>query len=107
MSAPAPATTVRLRGRSLQGRRAGVVTRVAAAAIDLAVILVGLAAGDAAVAGGVFLLHPRGLSWATRPRWGPPVAGVVPPTPHLPLCLSGLRGPVGGPFLRLPGLRPG
>src|SRR4051812_49798475 len=100
MSAPAPATTVRLRGRSLQGRRAGVVTRVAAAAIDLAVILVGLAAGDAAVAGGVFLVQSPGLSLAACPRWGPPVAGFVLPTPHFPPFRSAFRGPNAGPVLR-------
>jgi len=85
----------------LQGRRAGVVTRVAAAAIDLAVILVGLAAGYAAVAGVVFVLNPRSFSWPTGLGWSLPVAVVVLATPYLAVCWSACGRTVGDLFLGL------
>lgn len=44
--------------RSFQGEYAGVVSRVLAGAVDLAVVLVVLAAGYLAVAGLVFLIDP-------------------------------------------------
>lgn len=55
--------------RPYQGRRAGVVTRVIAAAIDSAVVCLVLAAGYVGYAGVRFLFDPRGFSF--------PDAGVV------------------------------
>jgi uncharacterized RDD family membrane protein YckC len=49
--------------RPYQGRRAGIVTRMAAAALDGVVVSLVLMAGYAAVAVFLFLLDPRGFSF--------------------------------------------
>jgi len=47
----------------MQGRRAGVVSRVMADAIDLAIVLATLVGVYVAVAATRFLLHPRQFTW--------------------------------------------
>ena len=49
--------------RALQGRRAGVVSRLLADAIDLVVVIASLAAVYLAIAGFRFLVRPRAFSW--------------------------------------------
>ena len=49
--------------RPYQGRRAGVVTRLAAAVIDGLVVCLVLAAGYAVLAGALFLIDPRGFTF--------------------------------------------
>src|SRR3954447_6341538 len=49
--------------RSVQGHRAGIVTRVAAGAVDLVVALLGVVTGYAVWSGAVFLLDPRSFTF--------------------------------------------
>ena len=49
--------------RAMQGRRAGVISRFLADAIDLLVVLASLVAIHFAVAGVRFLIHPRAFTW--------------------------------------------
>ena len=49
--------------RPYQGLRAGVITRVAAAAVDCVVVALVLGGAYAAVAGFLFLLNPRSFSF--------------------------------------------
>jgi len=55
--------------RSCQGNRAGVVSRLLAGAVDLAVILAVLAAGYLAVSGLVFMIDPVSFRFPAPPRW--------------------------------------
>ena len=55
--------------RDFQGRRAGLVTRVAAAAIDVGVTVIALLVGYAAVCAVVFFAPPRGFDPPTPPPW--------------------------------------
>lgn len=55
--------------RSIQGQRAGVVTRLVAALVDAAVVAVALVAGYVCVAGFRFLLHPRGFQFPDPTIW--------------------------------------
>ena len=91
--------------RRLQGRRAGLVSRLAAAGIDLLVIVVGMAVLYGAVAGFAFLLHPRTFSWPRDFGWSvPAVAGVVG-TPYLAISWSASGRTVGNVLLGLRVLR--
>jgi uncharacterized RDD family membrane protein YckC len=49
--------------RAMQGRRAGVVSRLLADGIDLAVVLASLVAVDLLIAGFRFLVRPRSFTW--------------------------------------------
>ena len=49
--------------RAMQGRRAGVISRLLADAIDVAVVLASLVAIHFAVAGIRFLIRPRAFTW--------------------------------------------
>ena len=60
-STPTPVRQARSRAGELQGRRAGLVTRFLANALDAGVVLLALGAGYSAVAIGRFLLHPTGF----------------------------------------------
>ncbi|MGW5242008.1 RDD family protein [Monashia sp. NPDC004114] len=53
--------------RSVQGHRAGIVTRVLAACVDLAIGILGVAMGYAAVVGFVFVVDPRTFSFIDVP----------------------------------------
>lgn len=101
--------------RPYQGQRAGVVTRLVAAAIDGVVVCLLLAVGYAAVAGFRFLLDPRGFAFPDSGLIFSLVAGFVVLVVYLSLSwwiggrtygslVMGLRV-VGhrGTSLRLPG----
>jgi uncharacterized RDD family membrane protein YckC len=85
----------------LQGHAAGLVSRFAAAAIDLGVILILLAATYGAVAGFAFIVDPRSFTWPDGLGWSIPVVGIVIATPYLAIswCASGRT--VGGSLLGL------
>jgi uncharacterized RDD family membrane protein YckC len=75
----------------LQGRDAGVVSRFAAAAVDLIVVLAVLGGVYTFVAGFLFLVHPRSFHWPANLGWSVPVVGVVIAMPYLSIawCASG------------------
>jgi uncharacterized RDD family membrane protein YckC len=55
--------------RPFQGHRAGLVTRVAAAAIDVGIVIVALGVGYLAVLAFLFLLNPRTFTMPTPSPW--------------------------------------
>lgn len=74
--------------RPFQGRRAGVVTRVAALGVDLLVVaaIVGLIYGGLAAFS--FLLRPSSFSWPDNTGWSVPLVGFVIVVPYLTLTWS-------------------
>ena len=72
--------------RSLQGHRAGIVSRAAAAAVDGALLLAVLACGYAAVLGVVFLWNPARFSAPSIPFWVVLVVAGSTATTYLVLC---------------------
>jgi uncharacterized RDD family membrane protein YckC len=72
--------------RAYQGRRAGVVTRMVASAIDLLVVVAILCAIYGILAGLLFLLHPSSFSWPAGLGWSIPVIGFGVAVPYLTLC---------------------
>src|SRR5688572_28272319 len=60
-----PISTIPREARLYQGRRAGLVTRFIAAAIDAVVVVVLLVAGYLIFSGADFLLQPRGFQFRT------------------------------------------
>ena len=72
--------------RPYQGRRAGVVTRLTAAALDLLVVILILCVTYAAVVSGfLFLLHPGSFRFPSGIGWSIPVVGFVVAVPYLAL----------------------
>jgi uncharacterized RDD family membrane protein YckC len=55
--------------RPYQGRRAGIVTRVAAAVLDGIAVVVIVFALHAVVVGTIFLIHPAGFHWPNSLGW--------------------------------------
>jgi uncharacterized RDD family membrane protein YckC len=91
MAVAEPLTTRNAITQGLQGKRAGVVSRFAAAAIDLVVILLVLGLIYAAVAGFGFLIDPRSFHWPEGLGWSIPVVGLVIAWPYLTIawCSTG------------------
>jgi uncharacterized RDD family membrane protein YckC len=87
----APLAAVPVRARPYQGRRAGVVTRFVASAVDLVVVVVIVGVIYAVIAGFGFLLHPRSFQWPENLGWSIPVIGFVILVPYLTFswCTSG------------------
>jgi len=79
-------STVPTAARPYQGRRAGVVTRVTANALDLLVIVVIVCVIYAVVAGVLFLLRPTSFHFPSGLGWSIPVIGGVVAVPYLTLC---------------------
>jgi uncharacterized RDD family membrane protein YckC len=77
--------------RPYQGRRAGIVTRVAAAAVDLLLVIVAIAGVYLAVAGTLFVLRPARFHWPQHFEWSLPVMALVVAVPYLTLtwCTTG------------------
>jgi uncharacterized RDD family membrane protein YckC len=87
---PAHASTVPAEARPYQGHRAGVVTRLAANAVDLGVVIVLVVATYLVIAGIDFLIDPRSFHWPSLPLWGVSVIVLVV-VPYLALswCTTG------------------
>jgi uncharacterized RDD family membrane protein YckC len=69
-TARASSRAVPASARRFQGRRAGLVTRVAAGVIDAGVVIGLLAVGYLLVAGSRFVVNPQGFSFPSAPRVG-------------------------------------
>lgn len=91
--------------RGLQGRRAGLVSRIAAAGIDLLVIVAIVASLYGAVAGLAFLINPRTFSWPSGIGWSVPGVVAVVGTPYLAISWSASGRTVGDVLLGLRVLR--
>lgn len=87
--------------RAYQGQRAGVVSRVAASAIDLLVVVLILCAVYAIVTGVAFLLHPRSFHFPAGLGWSLPALGFVVTVPYLTLCWHAIGRTYGGMLLGL------
>jgi uncharacterized RDD family membrane protein YckC len=84
MSAKSGGVTLPAHALDLQGRRAGVVTRLAAGAIDLAVAILIIAALYGGIAGLAFLIRPSSFHWPRGLRWTTlPAIGFLVLTPYL------------------------
>ena len=70
------------------GRRAGVVTRVAAASIDLLVVLVVIGGIYGGIAASSFLIDPSSFHWPERLGRSAPFLGFVILTTYLTFCWS-------------------
>jgi uncharacterized RDD family membrane protein YckC len=78
-------SVVPLAARAYQGRRAGVVTRMIANAIDLLVVVAILGLIYAITAGLAFLLHPSSFHFPAGLAWSIPVIGFFVAAPYLAL----------------------
>lgn len=86
MTRTIPPMSVPIRAQEHQGRRAGVVTRVAASFIDLLVVIAIVAGIYAGIAALSFLLDPTSFHWPERLGQSVPVSGFAILTPYLALC---------------------
>lgn len=87
---PQHAWTVPVEARPYQGRRAGVVTRLAANTVDLCVVVGLMALVFLGVAGITFLIDPRTFHWPHLQLWGLGViVAVVLPYLTLSWCTTG------------------
>ena len=91
--------------QGLQGRRAGLVSRLAAAGIDALVMVGGVAALYGAVAGLAFLLNPRSFTWPRDLAWSVPAAAGVVGVPYLAISWSASGRTIGNVLLGLRVLR--
>jgi uncharacterized RDD family membrane protein YckC len=72
--------------RSFDGKRAGIVTRFAAAALDGTLIALVIAVGYLAVIGVVFLWNPAGFETPSLPFWALLVLAGTLTTAYLAVC---------------------
>jgi uncharacterized RDD family membrane protein YckC len=91
VTAPSPPATGGRYTRQLQGQRAGLVSRFAASAVDLVVIVAALGAIYLGIAAVGFLLRPRSFHWPEALGWSVPFVGLVIGLPYLSLawCATG------------------
>ncbi len=77
--------------RPYQGRRAGIVTRLLASIVDVAVVIAILGAIYGAIVAVAFLVNPRSFHWPAGLGWSIPVIGLVVAVPYLTLswCTTG------------------
>ncbi|HWI01222.1 MAG TPA: hypothetical protein VNT27_12895, partial [Propionibacteriaceae bacterium] len=78
-----------IEARAFQGRRAGLVTRAAAACIDIGVVLAALVAAYVSFVVVVFLVPPGGFEMPVPPLWLELVAGPVVMTLYLAVSWRG------------------
>lgn len=95
------ALTQRQRGEALQGKDAGLISRTAAATIDLAVVVVAVGALYLALAGFLFMLHPRHFSWPPDVFWSVPFVTVFIAAPYLTIAWAASGRTVGDVFFGL------
>lgn len=72
--------------RAYQGRRAGVVTRMSAGAVDFLIVIGIVCVIYGLVAGFLFLLHPSSFSWPSGLSWSMPGIGFCIAVPYLAVC---------------------
>lgn len=102
MNLPPTTLTLRRRGGALQGKDAGAISRTAAAAIDLAVVVVAVAGLYLALAGFLFMLKPRNFSWpSSAALWSVPFVTVFIAAPYLAIAWAASGRSVGDVFLGL------
>lgn len=65
--------TVPAQARDFQGQRAGIVTRVAASAVDFLAVVVAIAVIYGGIAGVTFIIRPRSFHWPNNIGWSLPI----------------------------------
>jgi uncharacterized RDD family membrane protein YckC len=81
--------TVPAQARDFQGQRAGIVTRVAAAAVDFLIVIVAICLVYGGIAGVTFIIHPRSFHWPSNIGWSIPVVYLVLLTAYLAFSWAG------------------
>ena len=92
-------SAVPAQAREFQGQRAGIVTRVAAGAVDFLVVIVAIGVIYGGIAGVTFLIRPRSFHWPHNIGWSIPVLYFVLMTVYLALCWCGTGRTYGGALL--------
>ncbi|HEX2307995.1 MAG TPA: RDD family protein [Jatrophihabitantaceae bacterium] len=95
MTAPSPPATGGRSTRQLQGQRAGLISRLAASAVDLVVIIVALGGIYLGIAAIGFLVRPRSFHWPEALGWSVPFVALVIGTPYLSLAWCAIGRTVG------------
>jgi uncharacterized RDD family membrane protein YckC len=91
--------TVPAQARDFQGQRAGIVTRVAAAAVDFLVVIVAICLIYGGIAGVTFIIHPSSFHWPSNISWSVPVVYVVLLTAYLSFSWAGTGRTYGAALL--------
>jgi uncharacterized RDD family membrane protein YckC len=81
--------TVPAQARDFQGQRAGIVTRVAAGAVDFLIVIVAIGVIYGGIAGVTFIIHPRSFHWPSNIGWSIPVVYLVLLTAYLSFSWAG------------------
>ena len=91
--------TVPAQARDFQGQRAGIVTRVAAAAVDFLIVIVAIGVIYGGIAGVTFIIHPRSFHWPSNIGWSIPVVYLVLLTAYLSFSWAGTGRTYGAALL--------
>jgi uncharacterized RDD family membrane protein YckC len=91
--------TVPAQARDFQGQRAGIVTRVAAAAVDFLIVIVAIGVIYGGIAGVTFIIHPRSFHWPSNIGWSIPVVYLVLLTAYLAFSWAGTGRTYGAALL--------
>ena len=91
--------TVPAQARDFQGQRAGIVTRVAASAVDFLAVVVAIAVIYGGIAGVTFIIRPRSFHWPNNIGWSLPILYFVLLTLYLAFSWAGTGRTYGGALL--------
>ena len=91
--------TVPAQARDFQGQRAGIVTRVAAGAVDFLIVIVAIGVIYGGIAGVTFIIRPSSFHWPRNTGWTLPVLYFVLVTAYLAFSWAGTGRTYGGALL--------
>ena len=91
--------TVPAQARDFQGQRAGIVTRVAAAAVDFLIVIVAICLVYGGIALATFIVRPRSFHWPSNIGWTLPVVYLVLLTAYLAFSWAGTGRTYGAALL--------
>ena len=81
--------TVPAQARDFQGQRAGIVTRLAASAVDFLIVIVAIGVIYGGIAGITFIIRPSSFHWPRNTGWTLPVLYFVLVTGYLSFSWAG------------------
>jgi uncharacterized RDD family membrane protein YckC len=81
--------TVPAQARDFQGQRAGIVTRLAASAVDFLIVIVAIGVIYGGIAGITFIIRPSSFHWPRNTGWTLPVLYFVLVTAYLSFSWAG------------------
>ncbi len=91
--------TVPAQARDFQGQRAGIVTRVAAGAVDFLIVIVAICLIYGGIVLAMFIIRPRSFHWPSNIGWSVPVVYFVLLTAYLAFSWAGTGRTYGGALL--------